>query len=167
MNVSRDLLGLSPLHDVSFHSRARRGYEIGPAVTTECTHTRVTERVRGPGDPEAELTAPTPDDIRAAITRGGLRGTAELLFALGKMHLAGFAARARVVRTWARPMTRAAAMTGLSPLKAARRGNGDGARRWSCVGASSARNSRAAPRAARVRAWLRPPRKSCRLLIAA
>ena len=46
----------------------------------------------GRRDPEAELTAPTPDEFRAAIMRGELRGTPELLFVLGKMHLAGFAA---------------------------------------------------------------------------
>jgi hypothetical protein len=46
----------------------------------------------GRRDPEAELTALTPDQIRAAINRGELRGTRELLFVLGKMHLAGFAA---------------------------------------------------------------------------
>ena len=46
----------------------------------------------GRRDPEAELTALTPDEFRAAITRGELRGTPELLFVLGKMHLAGFAA---------------------------------------------------------------------------
>ena len=47
----------------------------------------------GRRDPEAELTALTPDEFRAAIMRGELRGTPELLFVLGKMHLAGFAAR--------------------------------------------------------------------------
>ena len=41
--------------------------------------------------PEAELTAPTPDEFRAAIMRGEIRGTPEL-FVLGKMNLAGFAA---------------------------------------------------------------------------
>jgi hypothetical protein len=46
----------------------------------------------GRRDPEAELTALTPDQFRAAINRGELRGTRELLFVLGKMHLAGFAA---------------------------------------------------------------------------
>ncbi len=46
----------------------------------------------GHRDPEAELTALTPDELRAAITRGELRGTPELLFVLGKMHLAGFGA---------------------------------------------------------------------------
>jgi hypothetical protein len=46
----------------------------------------------GRRDPEAELTAMTPDEFRAAITRGELRGTAELLFVLGKMRLADFAA---------------------------------------------------------------------------
>src|SRR6478752_7103346 len=46
----------------------------------------------GRRDPEAELTALTPDEFRAAISRGELRGTPELLFVLGKMHLAGFAA---------------------------------------------------------------------------
>ena len=42
--------------------------------------------------PEAELTALTPDEFRAAIMRGELRGTPELLFVLGKMNLAGFTA---------------------------------------------------------------------------
>ena len=42
--------------------------------------------------PQAELTALTPDEFRAAIERGELRTTPELLFELGKMHLAGFAA---------------------------------------------------------------------------
>ena len=46
----------------------------------------------GDRGPEAELTALTPDEFRAAIMRGELRGTPELLFVLGKMHLAGFAA---------------------------------------------------------------------------
>ncbi len=46
----------------------------------------------GRRDPEAELTALTPDELRAAIMRGELRGTPELLFVLGKMHLAGFEA---------------------------------------------------------------------------
>ena len=46
----------------------------------------------GRRDPEAELTALTPDEFRAAILRGELRGTPELLFVLGKMYLAGFAA---------------------------------------------------------------------------
>ena len=46
----------------------------------------------GRRDPEAELTALTPDEFRAAIMRGELRGTPELLFVLGKMYLAGFAA---------------------------------------------------------------------------
>ena len=46
----------------------------------------------GRRDPEDELTAPTPDEFRAAITRGELRGTPELLFVLGKMHLVSFAA---------------------------------------------------------------------------
>ena len=46
----------------------------------------------GRRDPEAELTALTPDEFRAAIMRGELRGTPELLFVLGKMHLVGFAA---------------------------------------------------------------------------
>ena len=49
----------------------------------------------GRRDPEAELTALTPDEFRAAITRGELRGTPELLFVLGKMYLAGFAAAER------------------------------------------------------------------------
>jgi hypothetical protein len=46
----------------------------------------------GRRDAEAELTALTPDAFRAAIGRGELRGTPELLFVLGKMHLAGFTA---------------------------------------------------------------------------
>ena len=46
----------------------------------------------GQRDPEAELTALTPDEFRAAIARGELRGTPELLFVLGKMHFAAFAA---------------------------------------------------------------------------
>jgi hypothetical protein len=46
----------------------------------------------GERGPEAELTAMTPDEFRAAIMRGELRGTPELLFVLGKMHLAGFVA---------------------------------------------------------------------------
>ena len=46
----------------------------------------------GERGPEAELTALTPDEFRAAIMRGELRGTPELLFVLGKMNLAGFAA---------------------------------------------------------------------------
>ena len=46
----------------------------------------------GRREPEAELTALTPDEFRAAIMRGELRGTPELLFVLGKMNLAGFAA---------------------------------------------------------------------------
>lgn len=46
----------------------------------------------GRRDPEAELTAPTPDEFRAAIMRGELRGTPELLFVLGKMYLVRFAA---------------------------------------------------------------------------
>ena len=46
----------------------------------------------GQRDPEAELTALTSDEFRAAIMRGVLRGTPELLFVLGKMNLAGFAA---------------------------------------------------------------------------
>jgi hypothetical protein len=49
----------------------------------------------GRRDPEAELTALTPDEFRAAIMRGELRGTPELLFVLGKMYLAGFAAAQR------------------------------------------------------------------------
>ena len=48
----------------------------------------------GRRDPEAELTAMKPDEFRAAIKRGELRGTPELLFVLGKMNLAGFAAAA-------------------------------------------------------------------------
>jgi Phosphotransferase enzyme family len=46
----------------------------------------------GRRDPEAELTALTRDEFRAAIGRGELRGTPELLFALGKMNLVGFTA---------------------------------------------------------------------------
>ena len=46
----------------------------------------------GQRDPEAELTALTPDEFRAAIMRGELRGTPELLFVLGKMNLVGFTA---------------------------------------------------------------------------
>jgi hypothetical protein len=46
----------------------------------------------GRRDAEADLTALTPDAFRAAIGRGELRGTPELLFVLGKMHLAGFTA---------------------------------------------------------------------------
>jgi hypothetical protein len=46
----------------------------------------------GQRGPETELTALTPAEFRAAIARGELRGTPELLFVLGKMHLAGFAA---------------------------------------------------------------------------
>jgi hypothetical protein len=46
----------------------------------------------GRRDPEAELTALTPDEFRLAIARGELRGTPELLFVLGKMYIAGFAA---------------------------------------------------------------------------
>ncbi len=46
----------------------------------------------GTRDPEPELTALTPDEFRAAIGRGELRGTPELLLVLGKMHLAGFTA---------------------------------------------------------------------------
>jgi hypothetical protein len=34
----------------------------------------------------------TPEELRAAIMRGELRGTPELLFVLGKMHLVGFTA---------------------------------------------------------------------------
>jgi hypothetical protein len=49
----------------------------------------------GRRDPEAELTALTPDEFRAAIMRGELRGTPELLFVLGKMNLVGFAAARR------------------------------------------------------------------------
>ena len=49
----------------------------------------------GRRDPEAELTALTPEQFRAAIARGELRGTPELLFVLGKMNLAGFAAAQR------------------------------------------------------------------------
>jgi len=46
----------------------------------------------GRRDPEAELTAMTPDEFRAAILRGELRGTPELPIVLGKMYLVGFAA---------------------------------------------------------------------------
>lgn len=46
----------------------------------------------GRRDPEAELAAPTPDELSAAISRGELRGTPELRFVLGKMHLVAFAA---------------------------------------------------------------------------
>jgi hypothetical protein len=46
----------------------------------------------GRRDSEAELIAPTPDEFRAAIARGELRGTPELRFVLGKMNLVGFAA---------------------------------------------------------------------------
>jgi aminoglycoside phosphotransferase (APT) family kinase protein len=44
----------------------------------------------GRRDPEAELSALTRDEFRAAIGRGELRGTPELLFVLGKMNLVGF-----------------------------------------------------------------------------
>jgi hypothetical protein len=44
----------------------------------------------GTRDPEPELTALASDEFRAAITRGELLGTHELLFALGKMYLAAF-----------------------------------------------------------------------------
>ena len=46
----------------------------------------------GQRGPEAELTALAPDEFRAAIARGELRGTPELIYVLGKMHLAGFTA---------------------------------------------------------------------------
>jgi hypothetical protein len=46
----------------------------------------------GQRDPEAELTALTRDEFRAVIAHGELRGTPELVFVLGKMHLAAFAA---------------------------------------------------------------------------
>ena len=46
----------------------------------------------GRRDPEPELTALTPVEFRAAIKRGELRGTPELLVVLGKMNLAGFIA---------------------------------------------------------------------------
>jgi hypothetical protein len=46
----------------------------------------------GQRGPEAGLTALTPDEFRSAIARGELRGTPELVFVLGKMHLAGFTA---------------------------------------------------------------------------
>ena len=46
----------------------------------------------GRRDPEPELTAPTPDEFRAAIMRGELRGTPELLFVRGKMDLVAFKA---------------------------------------------------------------------------
>ncbi len=49
----------------------------------------------GRRDPEPELTALTPHEFRAAIMRGELRGTPELLFVLGKMYLAGFAEHLR------------------------------------------------------------------------
>ncbi len=42
--------------------------------------------------PSVEFTALTPDEFRAAIMRGELRGTPELLFVLRKMYLVGFAA---------------------------------------------------------------------------
>jgi thiamine kinase-like enzyme len=47
----------------------------------------------GQREPEAELTALTPDEFRNAIMRGKLIGTPELLFVLGKMNLAGFTAQ--------------------------------------------------------------------------
>jgi hypothetical protein len=46
----------------------------------------------GQRDPEAELTALTSDEFRAALDRGELRGTPEPVFVRGKMHLAGFTA---------------------------------------------------------------------------
>jgi hypothetical protein len=46
----------------------------------------------GRRDPEDELTALTPEEFRASIARGELRGTPELLFVRGKMELAGFTA---------------------------------------------------------------------------
>ena len=46
----------------------------------------------GRREPEAELTALTPDEFRAAIGRGELRGTPELLVVVGKMNLVGFTA---------------------------------------------------------------------------
>lgn len=49
----------------------------------------------GERGPEAELTAMTPDEFRATIMRGELRGTPELLYVLGKMHLVGFSAAQR------------------------------------------------------------------------
>jgi aminoglycoside phosphotransferase (APT) family kinase protein len=49
----------------------------------------------GQREPEAELTAPTQDEFRAAIANGELRGTRELLFVLGKMHLVSFSAAGR------------------------------------------------------------------------
>jgi aminoglycoside phosphotransferase (APT) family kinase protein len=49
----------------------------------------------GQREPEAELIAPTQDEFRAALARGELRGTPELLFVLGKMHLVSFTASRR------------------------------------------------------------------------
>jgi hypothetical protein len=46
----------------------------------------------GQRGPEDELSAMTPEEFRAAIARGELRGTPELLFVRGKMDLAGFTA---------------------------------------------------------------------------
>jgi Ser/Thr protein kinase RdoA (MazF antagonist) len=46
----------------------------------------------GQRDPEPALTALTPDEFRAAIAHGELRGMSELVFVLGKMHLSGFTA---------------------------------------------------------------------------
>ena len=46
----------------------------------------------GRRDPEPALVALTPEEFRAAIARGELRGTPELTFVLGKVHLAAFAA---------------------------------------------------------------------------
>jgi aminoglycoside phosphotransferase (APT) family kinase protein len=50
-------------------------------------------RFIGQRETEPELTALTPDEFRAAIARGELKGTPELPFVLGKMHLVEFAAR--------------------------------------------------------------------------
>ena len=49
----------------------------------------------GQREQEAELSALTPDEFRATITRGELRGTPELLVVVGKMQLAGFTAAQR------------------------------------------------------------------------
>jgi hypothetical protein len=46
----------------------------------------------GQRDAEADLTALTSDEFRAALDRGELRGTPELVFVRGKMHLADFTA---------------------------------------------------------------------------
>jgi Phosphotransferase enzyme family len=47
----------------------------------------------GHREPEPGLAALPPDEFRAAIMRGELKGTPELPFVLGKMHLAAFAAK--------------------------------------------------------------------------